>query len=63
MNNEDRQTVSITRIDIPFWDIVSLLVTWTLAAIPALMILAIFYFAADFILSIALAMHNYHVPR
>jgi len=37
--DEDRQEVVITDIKIPFWSLVVLMVKWSIAAIPATVIL------------------------
>ena len=35
--------VVVTDIDLPFWDIVQLMVKWAIAAIPALLILGVIF--------------------
>jgi hypothetical protein len=37
--------VVITSVDIPFWDIVALMVKWSLASIPAAIIMFLFFMA------------------
>jgi hypothetical protein len=39
-------TVRVTDIDLPFWSIVRLVVKWTVASIPAFLILALLAAAA-----------------
>ena len=41
--NEGTQAVEISDIDIPFWRIVSIMVKWSIASIPALIILMILF--------------------
>ena len=45
-NNNDRasrQEVLITGIEIPFWDVVGILIWWALAAIPAVILLSVIF--------------------
>ena len=37
-----KTNVVVTDIDMPFWSMVSFMVKWSIAAIPALIILALF---------------------
>ena len=40
----DRQEVVVVDIDIPFWSMVTLMVKWAIAAIPAFIILYVWVF-------------------
>jgi hypothetical protein len=43
--------VTIRDIDVPFWRIVTILVKWSIAAIPAMIILAILVTVVSFVVS------------
>ena len=38
------QEVTVKGIDMPFWNMVGFMVKWTLAAIPAMIIISVIYF-------------------
>jgi hypothetical protein len=54
MNNQPsmngRQSLTITDIDLPFWRIVGIMVKWSIASIPAFIILAAIGFAIFLVL-------------
>ncbi len=40
---DSAEPITIRNIDIPFWRIVTILIKWSIAAIPAIIVVAIFY--------------------
>lgn len=52
---DHHQRVVVTGVRIPFWDMVSFLVTLAIAAIPALVILTVFFAAIGAVLAMVVA--------
>ena len=40
---DSAEPITIRNIDIPFWRIVAILIKWSIAAIPAMIIIAVLY--------------------
>ena len=40
---DSAEPITIRNIDIPFWRIVAILIKWSIAAIPAMIVIAILY--------------------
>ncbi len=40
---DSAEPITIRNIDIPFWRIVAILIKWSIAAIPAMIVIAVLY--------------------
>ena len=58
----DENPVTIRDIDVPFWRIVMILVKWSIASIPAMIILVLLFALVTAIVGIILAGLGVHVP-
>ena len=58
----DGNLVTIRGIDIPFWRVVMILVKWSIASIPAMIILMILASLIAAIVGIILAAIGVHIP-
>ena len=47
MTEESKNQVTVVDVKMPFWSMVIFMVKWAIAAIPALIILIVFYFASS----------------
>lgn len=45
--DQREQAVSITGIHVPFWSVVEFMVKWSIAAIPAMLILSLIFIAVE----------------
>jgi hypothetical protein len=54
--------VTIRDIDVPFWRIVMILVKWSIASIPAIIILALLWIIAVGVLAALFDIHMPHMP-
>ena len=59
----DENPVTIRDIDVPFWRIVMILVKWSIASIPAMIILVLLFALVTAIVGIILAALGVHVPQ
>jgi len=59
----DENPVTIRDIDVPFWRIVMILVKWSIASIPALVILMLIGAVLSVILGLILAGLGVHTPE
>ena len=62
MTDEMGNLVTIRDIDVPFWRIVMILVKWSIASIPAMIILMLLASLIAAILGAILAAIGVHVP-
>jgi hypothetical protein len=59
----DENPVTIRDIDVPFWRIVMILVKWSIASIPAMIILLLIAIVLSVVLGAILAGLGVHVPE
>ena len=61
--DESPQAVHITGIHVPFWSVVGFMVKWSIASIPALVILGILVLAIEgIIVLVSIALVHYFSP-
>jgi hypothetical protein len=59
----DENPITIRDIDVPFWRIVMILVKWSIAAIPAMILVVLLYMLVIAIVVGILAALGVHVPE
>jgi len=59
----DGTRVTLTDIDVPFWRVAGIIVKWSIAAIPAMIILGLIYFVIAVAVMALFTAIGVHVPQ